>query len=72
MAPSDKIELNRLNYDSEKSYTQFGFTGWRDGQPFNVSGGLPVATPGDQAESHVVNASKAALKRLLLDLANTL
>ncbi|PWJ75292.1 hypothetical protein C7441_12175 [Pseudaminobacter salicylatoxidans] len=72
MAQPDSINLRRLSYDSDNESAQFSFNGWRGGKPFSVSGGVNVLTPGDQQESQVRELSKAAIAKLLRDLADTL
>lgn len=72
MTQPDSLQLARLNYDSENEQAQFGFSGFRGGKPFNISGGLHVPTPGDLPESQVRAKVKEHLKKLLRDCADRL
>lgn len=71
-APPDSLKLHSLSYDSISEVASFTFVGSRAGKPIMISGNLRVPTPGDQTESQVTAASKAAIKQILHQAADSI
>lgn len=68
--PTDRISLDGLSYDSGKAIVQFKVKGYRHGKPFLILGNLPAPLPAERSALGESEASKAALKHLLRDVAD--
>ena len=59
------ITISSLAHDSSRGVTNYAINCMVDGQRASVFGAVPVRTPGDQKESEVTAASKAAVADFL-------
>jgi hypothetical protein len=69
MANLTNVKIDNLAYDSSKGAANFSIKCQIDGTHASAFGSVPVKTPGDQKESEVRAASKAALADFLQALA---